>query len=263
MSQSWGLRAVGVLLLVLASVAPAVADLKEIEARGSLRVLSISFDEVPVFYQVNHFDVELLDGFARLHKVKIEPVHVPTYGDLIPALLAGKGDLIAGGLTSTPARRKLIAFSGETFPSRMVAVTRKPHPPIATLDALRAEKRLGTEKGTSWAQATLDAGVSPANIDDTLLLQDLPEALRTGKVTGAVFEINAAIPATARDPELELGMFVGPPGSQGYGVRREDAALLGALDQYLESSRHTTGWNRLLVKYFGANAPEVLKRSRE
>jgi len=253
------------LLLASALLTPTIlrADLPEIEARGTLRVLSISFDEVPEFYRVNRFDVDLLDGFAHLHKVTIEAVHVPTYGDLIPALLAGKGDVIAGGLTATPARRKLIDFSAETFPSRMVVITRKPHPPVETLEALRAEKKVGTEKGTSWAQATLDAGVPSGSVDGSLLLQDLPGALRDGKITAAIFEINAAIPAQARDPSLELGMFVGPAGSQAYGVRRGEQALLDSLNQYIESSRHTAGWNRLLIQYFGANAPEVLKRSRE
>jgi hypothetical protein len=157
----------------------------------------------------------------------------------------------------------LIEFSAETFPSRMVVITRKPHPRVETMDALRAEKKLGTEKGTSWAQATLDAGVAPGNVDDSFLLQDLPEALRAGKVTAAIFQINAAIPAQARDPDLQLGMFVGTPGSQAYGVRRGDARLLAALNQYLESARHTPSWNRLLIKYFGTNAPEVLKESRQ
>ena len=249
--------------LVVAGTVAKATDLVDIEKKGTLRVLSISFADVPSFYAVNSFDLDLLEGFARLHHLQIEPIHVPTYGDLIPALLGGKGDIVAGGVTNTPARRKLIDFSAETFPSRMLVMTRKPHAVVQSLDALRSEKKLGTEKGTSWAQATMDAGVPAANVDDSIPLQDLPDALKSGKITAAIFELNVAITAQARDPELQAGMFVGPPGSQAYGVRRGDTGLLKALNEYIENTRHTPSWNRLVVKFFGTSAPEVLKRSSQ
>jgi ABC-type amino acid transport substrate-binding protein len=256
--------ALGLALLgFLFSIQAHANDFPAIQSSGTLRVLTISFSEVPAFYQVNKFDVELLDGFAGLHHLTLSEVHVPAYADLIPALLAGKGDVIAGGLTNTATRRKSIEFSAETFPSRMVVVTRKPHRVIRTPDELRAETHVGTEKGTSWAQATADAGVVAANVDDSILLQDLPEALKAGKIQAAIFELSSAIPAQAHDADLQLGMFVGTPGSQAYGVRKGDVELLRVLNEFVETVRHTTTWNRLVVKFFGANALDVLKRSRQ
>jgi ABC-type amino acid transport substrate-binding protein len=58
-------------------------------------------------------------------------------------------------------------------------------------------------------------------------------------------------------------MFVGPPGSLAYGLRKEDAALLAALDAYIENLRRTATWNRLVLKYFGESAPEVLRKARQ
>ena len=39
--------------------------------------------------------------------------------------------------------------------------------------------------------------------------------------------------------------------------------LLAALNDYVSNVRRTPTWNRLVVKYFGEAAPEVLKAARE
>lgn len=247
--------------LLAASVSFGASDLPEIQKGGNLRVLAVPFEGMPEFMVANRFDLELIEGFARLHRLEMELVTVPTYADLIPALNAGKGDVIACGLTVTEARRALVNFSVETFPSRMIVVTRKPHRVINTREELRTEKA-GTEKGTSWAQATIDAGVPAKNIDDSIAMQDLPAALKSGRITAAVFEVHAAIPAARSDPELQLGTFLGGSGSLAWAVRKSDAALLTALNEYLQAARRTPTWHKLVVKYFGESAPDVLKRSR-
>jgi len=38
--------------------------------------------------------------------------------------------------------------------------------------------------------------------------------------------------------------------------------LLKALDEYIENLRRTATWSRLVVKYFGEMAPDVLKKAR-
>jgi membrane-bound lytic murein transglycosylase F len=248
-------------LLLLALAPSTAADLTEVQQSGRLRVLAVPFDGTAEFLVVNRFDLELLEGFARLHKLKLDVITIPTYAELIPALSAGKGDVIACGLTNTEARRKLVSFSSETFPSRMIVVTRKPHRVVASPEQLRGEK-LGTEKGTSWAQATYAAGVPASSIDDSIRMQDLPDALAAGRITAAIFEVHVAIPAMRKDPQLQLGTFLGEPGSLAWAVRKGDAALLVAFNDYLDSVRRTPTWHQLVVKYFGAAAPQVLKRSR-
>jgi ABC-type amino acid transport substrate-binding protein len=69
--------------------------------------------------------------------------------------------------------------------------------------------------------------------------------------------------AQRRDPDLSLGPVLGPLESLAYGVRKEDQALLGALNQHLQVVRSSGTWNRLTVKYLGDTAPAILKRARE
>ena len=45
-----------------------------------------------------------------------------------------------------------------------------------------------------------------------------------------------------------------------WAVRKEDTALLAALDEHLANVRRSAAWNLLLVKYFGEQAPVVLRR---
>ena len=251
---------------LLATATAFTADLEAVKARGVLRVLAVDLHEPDEFFQFSGaapgFDREILEGFARLHSVRLEPVAVSAWDDLVPALAADRGDVIAGRFTVTDERKRRIAFTRETFPTRNVVLTRQPAPPVKNLEELRA-LRVGTVRGSSMAEAVAGAGVPPANVDDTIRPGGLPAALVAGRVRAVVLGVESAIMAQRDDPKVELGLFVGPPGSLAFGVRRGDQALLAALDRYIQNLRRTATWNRLAVKYFGDSAPEVLRKARE
>ena len=78
-----------------------------------------------------------------------------------------------------------------------------------------------------------------------------------------VLGIENAITERRKDPALQVGVFLGPPGALAWAVRKGDRALLAALDDYVASVRRTPTWSRLVVKYFGDEAPEVLRRARD
>jgi ABC-type amino acid transport substrate-binding protein len=121
---------------------------------------------------------------------------------------------------------------------------------------------VGTVKGTSLAEAVAAAGVPPANVDDSIPSGGLPDALKRGKVAAVVMGIEDAVTSQRLDPDIQIGMFLGRPGSLAYGVRREDARLLAALNSYIENLRRTPTWSRLVVKYFGEAGPDILRRAR-
>ncbi len=193
----------GLASLVLTSSLHAL-DLDEIEKRGTLRVLAVVLNQPDDFISLKPgvgFDREVLDGFARLHRLGLEVIPLASWDHLVPALQQGKGDLIGGRFTVTDSRRRLIDFTAEVFPTRNVVVTRRPHRSVATLDQLRQE-RVGTVKGTSLAEEVAAAGVPPANVDDSLPTGTLPAALKAGKVTAVVLGVENAISARQQDAEL-------------------------------------------------------------
>lgn len=254
-----------VLTFVLAAPAAAAADLDAIKARGELRVLVVPVKGSNEFFPLEGnppgFDREILEGFAQLQRIRIAPVAVLGWDQLVPGLLSGKGDLAAGRFTVTEERKRRIAFTSEVFPTRNVVLTRRPAARIETLDQFRAV-RVGTIKGSSMAEAVAKAGVPAANVDDSYPPGGLPDALATGKVRAVVLGIESAIVAQKGDAQIEIGLFLGAPGSLAYGARREDTALLAALNAYIENVRKTPTWSRLVVKYFGEQAPEILKKAR-
>ena len=254
-------------LSLVLTLVPALhaADLPAIRDRGRLRVLTVLVNQQNDFISAQPgrgFDRELLEGFATLERVNLEMVAQSSWDALVPALLAGKGDLIAGRFTMTEGRRKVIAFTSEVFPTRNVVLTRKPHRLVTTLEELRAE-RVGTVKGTSLAEAVAGAGIPPGNVDETIPTGTLPAALKLGRVTAVVLGLENAIDAQRQDPDLQLGLFLGPPRSLAYGLRKEDTELRQALSDYIDNLRRTPTWARLVVKYFGEAAPEILRKARQ
>jgi ABC-type amino acid transport substrate-binding protein len=244
-------------------VAPANgADFADLRARGVIRVLAAS-DENPEWFSPRPsdrpgFEREVLEGFARLHKLRFEAVGVDRWDEAIPMLVQKKGDVLAG-VNVTDARRKLIDFTAELLPARHVAVTRKPRRPVASEADLRT-LTVAVVPQTTWAEAVTKAGIASSQV---VTVADVPEALKAlkaGRAAVAVVDILDFLQARRKDPELELGVTLGAALSSAWGVRKSDPELHQALDAYLADFRRSAGWSRLLVKYFGDDAPAALGR---
>jgi len=251
--------------VLAAPIAAPSADLDEIRTRGRLRVAAVTSTVPDEFFSLAPgapgFDHEMLESFAKLQRLELQVVPIDGWDALVPALKDGKADVVAGRFTATDARRKVIDFTVEVFPTRNAVVTRKPHQVVQTLEQLRTE-RVGTVKGTSMAEAVAAAGVPPESVDDSIQSGGLPDALRQGRVTAAVLGLESAVTAQKLDPEIQIGLFLGKPGSLAYGVRKGDAKLLAELNQFLDNVRRTPTWSRLVVKYFGEAGLDILKRAR-
>jgi membrane-bound lytic murein transglycosylase MltF len=111
---------------------------------------------------------------------------------LIPALLEGRGDIAASGITITPDREKLVDFSDRTYaPINEVVVTGPASPQIATLDDLSG-KEIFVRKSSSYYEHLEDlnaklqkAGKAPIGLKpapESLEDEDLVEMLNAGLV---------------------------------------------------------------------------------
>jgi ABC-type amino acid transport substrate-binding protein len=257
-------RAVLVLAALLPGALAGAGDLPEVKARGALRVI-IAPDESPDTFAANAgprpgFEREIMQRFAVLQGVKLEVVRAESYADRIPTLLRGDGDVIAA-IFDTPDRREKVAFTTEVIPTHNVAVTVPPQAPIKTLEALRAA-RVGVIRGAKPAEAAAEAGVKPRDLVAFEKMDDLLRALKAGEVGAAVLPISELALASKRVAGLEAGMTVGPAGTVAWAVRKEDAALKAALDEFLVNTRKSPSWSRLVVEYFGDQALAVLGRAR-
>lgn len=242
-------------------------DLAEIKKRGVLKVVVVRQTPTPEFFsddpaQDPGFDREVLEAFARAHGVKVEWVVQSSWDALVPAVLEGRGDMIAGRVSHTPARAKVLDFTREVFPTRDVVFSYKPAPSVTTREQLLALPRIATLKGSSMVESLREAGVPEAKIVFPAPPESMPARVRSGEFAAGAWVLEAAMVWQRRQPELQIGMFLGQPQSLAYGVPRGTPQLLAALDDHIRLVRQSGTWNRLVVKYFGADAPEILKKAR-
>jgi membrane-bound lytic murein transglycosylase F len=256
--------AVGAWLAAFTGAAPlaAPADFAAIKARGSLRVLA-AVDEDPAWFSLRAgpspgFEREVLEGFARLHKLRFEAVPIVRWEEAIAMLLRQDGDVL-GGMSVTPERRQRVDFSAELLPARCIVVTRRPGPPLRTLAELRAA-RVVIVPNTTWAEALEKAGIPASR---ALRAADVPaavEELRTGHADATVTGVVDFLLQRRKHRDLVAGLVLGEAMSSAWAVRKDSPDLRKALDAYLVELRRSPNWSRLLVKYFGEDAPAILGR---
>lgn len=256
-----GLLLGGVLSPVVLN-SPAPGGFTAIEKRGVLRVLVARVVPPALFgTDAMHpgFDREILEGFAALWHLRIEQVLVDAWKDLIPALQAGQGDVIAGGFSDTAQRRTLIAFTRPVFPTEVVVVNVAPQPTIGSVQAL-GKITLGAARGSSQFEVARASGVPASRIVDVAgnMAADLA-AVRAGRVGAVLADLPAALLAQQRDANVQIGMSLGEPGGMAYGVRREDTRLREELDRHIDNLRRSGAWSRLVVTYWGARALAIVE----
>lgn len=261
MPRAWTRASWAAGLLALAGAVSA-ADLPDIVNSGVLRVI-VAADEAPETFSLRPggdpgFERELLDGFARLHKVRVIPVTATGYAERIPMLQRGEGDVVAA-IFDTPDRRKLVDFTAEVMPTHNVVVTLDPREPVRTVDELRTLK-VGVIKGAKPAEEAVQAGVPPSVLRAYERRDDLVAAMQEGAVTAAILPVSELAVAARKVTGLRAGATIGARGTVAWAVRMGDVALAAALNQYLENVRRGPTWSRLVVKYFGDQALLVLGR---
>jgi len=256
-------RALTTLAVTLALAAPAPgADLPQIKARGVLKVIAAADDAPETFSFAGGarpgFERELVEGFAKLHGLRLEPVKVKGYGDRIPALNGGDGDLIVA-IFDTEDRRKQVDFTVEVMPTHNVAVTLASRPAVKSLAELKALK-VGAIRAAKPAEEAAAAGVAALSLFDTQ--DEMKQALKRGAIDAMVLPISELVVVSRDSTGLNAGVTVGPRGKVAWAVRKQDTALRAALDEYLGNVRRGPSWSRLLVQYFGDQALQVLGRDR-
>lgn len=143
--------------------------------RGTER--GISYEALKAFE--GELNKELLAKKLLNKNLRLRVVCIPVKrDDIIPALIEGRGDIAAAGLTITPEREKLVDFSDPLVaPVDEVVVTGPATPPIATLDDLSG-REVFLRKSSSYYEHLQDvnAGFAKAG-KEPIKLRLAPESL--------------------------------------------------------------------------------------
>lgn len=219
----------------------AVADkLQQIKDSGKL-VLGTSADYPPFEFHLEvdgkdtivGFDIDIANKIAAAIGVELEIVDMKFEG-LLPALTAGKIDLIVSGMTPTDERKQSVDFSVVYYDARQTMLVASDSKDVLNTIEAFAGKVIGAQKGS--IQETLAATTFTASEVKAIdKIPNLMMELKTGKVDGLVLAEPVAKQYAAANPDLAVnGLDLGSEGGSAVAVQKDSGAFLDLINQTIE-----------------------------
>ena len=238
------------------------------DANGVLRFGTAAVTEPMSFVDANRkivgFDVEFAARVAQKLGKQLEITDME-FGAMLPALIAGKVDMIGAGLSITEERAKRILYSESYYPSGIAAVVRSDSQPSSagTTTKLRDvndihDKTIGVLLGSvhdTYATRTYPN----AKILQYQTVSDLLIALNSGKIDIS-FQDQSTVPDILK-ANLELGIlakdvFVIPIGA---GFNRDNDALREEFNAFLKEIKSNGVYNDMVDRWMTKGVTEMPK----
>src|SRR3954465_9069521 len=207
---------------------------------------------------------------------KVAVYFVPVSRDrLIPALLAGEGDLAAANLTVTPERRARVDFSEPYLENvREVVVTGPASPELATVDDLAGQEVWARRSSSYWASLeALDRRLTAARraplrlveADEHLEDEDLLDMLNAGLIPLTVVDDHKARLWAKLLPEIKVreGVSVREGGRIAFALRKRSPKLKAALDAFVAKTAKGTTFGNVVFNRYLAGTGVVKDASSE
>lgn len=251
-------------------------DFDEIrKKRRVIRVL-VSYNSTNFFVvqgQPRGLEYELLHQYERFlnkgvlkldGKTYVAFISVP-FKKLLPALIEGRGDIAAAGLTITPERRKLVAFTRPYIRDvNEILVTSK------SVDYIKSTKDLSgcqvrVVSGSSYVQhlkrlnkSLAREGLKPVNIiemDKNLESEDILQMVNSGIFDMTVVDNHIAEiwSRVLTNLVLRKDVAINTGGHIAWAVRKENPELLSSLNQYIRKHGQGTYLGNILIKRYYKN----------
>jgi membrane-bound lytic murein transglycosylase MltF len=204
-----------------------------------------------------------LRKITKTKKGEINVVIIPVERDeLIPYLLAGKGDVVAANLTVTPARQAQVAFTNPTQRNVSELVVSGPKaPPIAKIEDLVSTK-IFVRPSSSYFEHLVALNKSRKNAgkkkfpivkaDEILEDYDLLEMVNAGLLPAVIVDDHKAkLWAQVFDDitvHKELNVHTG--GKTAWAIRKGDTKWLATLNKFVKKIRKGSLLGNILVKRY-------------
>jgi membrane-bound lytic murein transglycosylase F len=243
-------------------------DLEGIKKRKALRVL-MSNNAASYFLwrgELLGFEYEMISAFASEHGLRLEVVVVPGHEDLIPMLIAGKGDIIANFMTITKEREAQgVMFSRRNHLASETIVARVDDASLKLISDL-AGRSVYVRRSSSYWQ-TLER-LQSQGIDFDL--RAVPESMETEEIISRVasgeYDLTLSdshildIELTWRD-DIKAAFSLGEPRKSAWAVRAENTGLLAAINRFTEKEYKGLFYNVTYKKYF-KNSRKIKKHKQ-
>ena len=237
-----------------------------------IRVL-VSYNATNYFVvksQQHGLEYELMENFAKdlnkHHKSANKKRHmiyisVP-FNQLIPSLLAGKGDIIAAGLTVTPWRSKKVAFSNpyRTGISEVVVRSKKAEALESVMDL--SGKTVHVMRGSSYGDHLRGLNsrlkknkrkpIKIVEVDKSLASEDILQMVNAGIFDYTIVDSHIADlwSQLLEDIRVEPGATINEDGKIAWAVRKENKQLLNKLNKFVAKHKQGTMMGNILFNRY-------------
>ncbi len=224
---------------------------------GSPLRVGISATAPPMDYKesghITGLEVEFAHGLAAATGRKLEIIEVQ-WKDQIPYLLAGKTDIIMSAMSITNERREVIAFSNPYMVSGLVSLVREADKKSfynGSSDLLPPEVKVGTVKGTT-GNVFVERMFEGAKKQYIFSASQLAvEALIAKEIDVFVYDLPMNFYYGAENKDKGLAPIIVPMTREeiGWGMRKEDKALIFATNRYISSLKRNGQLRMLLTRW--------------
>ena len=220
-------------------------DLEALRTRGALRVLMPRQGEKGYLPRKGFpldFERDAVLELAREIELPVHWVYVDERDQLMPWLLAGKGDLVAANLTVTDARKETVAFTVPIAHVREQVVTRAddPHPPKGPKDLSGrtiAVRRASSFWETVEALRKKNPKIKLVPVPETMDTEDVLAAVADGTYDLTVADSNLVEAVRTFRRDLKVAFDVTGERPIAWGVRPEAKKLQEAVNRYLNNAQ--------------------------
>ena len=215
-------------------------DFDRIAARGKLRILMPPQLEKPYLPRGGSpLDSEraMAKALARELGLRAKIVTVEEYKDLIPWLLEGRGDMIAGNFSATPKRRRLAAFSDPIQSVQQQVICRDDDASITSPQDLTNRIVSVRRSGSHW-----DSVVELQKEHPGFFIEAAPERLDSEEIMYGVargdFDLTVADSNLVQAvfsyrSDLRVAFTLDSSSSISWAVRPDNPKLLAAINNFI------------------------------
>ena len=199
------------------------------------------------------FEYELIKEFADRHDLRLDIVIPASHADLLAYLNEGKGDVVAAAMTITEERGKQAAFALPYNEVDELVVVRADEDSIASLEDL-AGRTVHVRASSSFYTTLMAledsiAGLQVVPLPDDLETEDILAGVEAGRYDITLCDSNLLDVELAYGRALKAAFSIKPT-VLGWAVRRDNPALLAALNQYVQEEKGGLFFNMMKKRYF-------------
>ncbi|MGD2136255.1 MAG: transporter substrate-binding domain-containing protein [Gemmatimonadales bacterium] len=217
-------------------------DLPALRERGRIRILvprQPRTARLPRAGHPIHFDRDLATEFAEALGLEARIIRVRRRDDLIPALLDGRGDLVAAALTVTPDREERIAFSTPINFVQELVVTRIDDTTLAGPEDLDGRTIHLRPSSAYWATAQAlrqdHPGIVIESVSEEMETEEILFRVSTGEFDVTLADDLLVDQALGYMPNLRSAFAVSDGRAIAWGMRPDASRLQAVVDSFLEA----------------------------